>query len=71
MEKNTDPRVKHMPRSWSNRGNQMWAEGSRGAADAVWGRLTAGLAELCRKPRTKAGRRRTNETDNKAIADCL
>lgn len=49
----------------------MWTEGSRAAGDAVWGRLTAGLAELCRKPGTKAGRRRRDETDNKAIADCL
>lgn len=41
----------------------MWTEGSRAAGDAVWGRQTAGLAELCRKPGTKAGRRRKDETD--------
>lgn len=36
------------------------------------GRLTAGLAGTSRAlPETKAGRRRRDETDNKAIADCL
>lgn len=71
MEKSTDPRVKHMPRSWSQQSEPNVDRGKQSSWGCRVGRLTAGLAELCRKPGTKAGRRRKDETDNQAIADCL
>lgn len=58
MEKSTHPRVKHMPRPWSQEGEQSVEVGEQSGWGAAWGRVPTGLAgtsELCWKHRQKLG----------------
>lgn len=75
MENSTQPRVKHMPRLWSQQGESNVEVGKQSSWGSCAGQANrwAGrhFQSSAGKRETKAGRRRRDEMDNKVVGDCL